>query len=273
MNSTDTDFGGEVVSFDLPNNISAAFDTHAFDEAILAHGVKFIHWRGMRNPVGLLNRYDSRRPGDDNEATSNGLIYTKAGCVHCLVTGNSKDVRAIEAGYLSSATAQITAHRTYASGEEVFLAPMDRLYLAEESVLVTHQQLVNRSETGSDALQYPAIKVLDLIDSTGMRHRQGESFNLSDGHIVWISGASDVYAVRYLYRPYWIVERLMHEVRVAQVDDPINGRITVRMPQSAIVQREYVFRNEKSNADAPQLVSGHNRQAEPPPTKDEFGPR
>jgi hypothetical protein len=268
------------MTFDLPNRVSAAFDVSAFDEAISAHGIHFVHYRGMTNPVGLIDRYDSRRPDVDHSGSSNGLIYTKAGCVQALFTGNSKDLRAIEGGFLNAATAQLTLRRFYEnSNEPVYLHPMDRLYLKEESVVVTHQQLVEAHESGTDRLKFPACKVLDLIDASNNRYSQGADFDISDGQIVWKTqnrpgpnpelGVGRVYAVRFLYRPFWYVDRMIHEIRVAQFIDPSTGqRKTVRMPQSAMIQREYVYEAEPNDDEAPKS----NRKA-PAPRDGGFGAR
>jgi hypothetical protein len=259
----DTDLINQVTVFDIPNGVSNAFDVEAFDEAIRAHGVRFIHYRGMRNPVGLVDKYDSRRPDDDHSGASNGLIYTKAGCLTALFTGNSKDVRAMDGGQLNSANAQITPARHYdCTTNPVYLASMDRLYLEEESVLVTHQQLVEANDSNDDKLKFPAVEVLDLVDASNNRYQQGADFELRAGKIHWCtqrrpgitveSGVGKVYAVRYMYRPYWYIDRLMHEIRVAQSEHPITGtRTTTRMPQSALIQREYLFEVEKKDDLAP----------------------
>lgn len=282
MAKLDTDLGGEIVSFDIPDRISSAFDIEAFDEAIQSHGVRFVHYRGMRNPVGLTDRFDSRRTEDDHSGASNGLIYTKAGCIAALFTGNSKDIRAMEAGMLDAGTAQITVARNYVeTTEPIYLHPMDRLYLEEESVLVTHQQLVESHETGDDRLRFPAVQVLDLVDSRNIRYTQNVEFKVEDGRIHWcspnrpgidpVTGKGRVYAVRYLMRPFWYVDRMLHEVRVAQFEHPLTGsRGTARMPQSAIIQREYVYQNEDKDDQAPNPASPRQVNG---PRSGGFGPR
>lgn len=259
---------GEIVTFDLPNKLSSAFDLDAFDELVQAHGVRFVHYRGMPNPVGLVDLYDSRRPDPDHSGASNGMVYTKAGCVTCMFSGNSKDLRAMEGGVLNAANAQITPTRYYEGTKEyVYLAPMDRLYLAEESVLVTVAHKVEAHATGRDRLRYPAVQVLDVMDAKGLRYRCGDDFGVEDGQIVWAPGRAPepgrIYAVRYLHRPYWYVDRLTHEVRVAQYEDFMTGeRKTMRMNQCAIIQREHVFENEQKDELAPDPASP--RQARGP---------
>lgn len=75
-----------------------------------------------------------------------------------------------------------------------------------------------------------------------------------------------VCSVRYTYRPYWVVSRLIHEVRVAHVVD-MDGRKVVRMPQNALLQREFFY--HASDVD-PEIPSQRQATAS---KKALFGPR
>jgi len=259
--------------------MSTAFEIEGFQGAIKAHGVKMIHYRGIRNPVGMVDKYDSRRPDSDHSSASNGMLYSKAGCFSALFIGNSKSLRAMEAGILNSATAQITPTLKYdGSEEDVYLSPMDRLYLAEESILVPHQQLVEVDEGGYDRLNFPAVKVLYLVGSDNVVYTE-EDYKIVNGQIHWCgnkgpslnpeTGTGNVYSIKYLYQPFWYVDRLLHEIRVAQYKNPVSGeRKMVRMNQSAAVQREYVFMNEAND----ELAEPSERQAKGP-RDGGFGPR
>ncbi len=296
-----------IAAMQFKPGLSVAFDADAFDDAIRAHGVEFVHWRGMRNPAGLGDKFDSRRSGDDHVGASNGLVYTRAGRFIALLTSNSKDLRAAAEGQIDSAAAQLTPTRFYecstggCGNERVYLQPMDRIYLADESVLVPHSQLNEAHRTGLDRLRFPANEVQDLLDASGAKYQQGVDFELVDGNIRWTGtnrpgvdedGKGRVYAVRFLYRPFWYVERLVHEIRVAQgvagFGTPIpaqqsssplgipgsiavgNERVTQVMPQSAFVLRENVYRNEKQDDQAPDPNSPRQVAA---PADGGFGPR
>jgi hypothetical protein len=158
---------------------------------------------------------------------------------------------------------------------------MDRLFLKEESVCVTHQQLVNAHSTGNDRLQFPAIKVLDLVDSRGNRYTETADFDVRNGMIHWCgsnrpandpsTGKGAVYAIRFTYRPFWYVDTMNHEIRMAQWEDPFTGeRKTVRMPQAVRVLREYVYLNELNNPDGD---NPNGKRKVPGPAEDGFGPR
>lgn len=276
----ETVLSGGIQVIDIPNGVSVAFDVDALDELIRAHGVRFIHWRAMSNPVGMVDRYGSRRPDEDHSGSSNGLLYTRGGCLTAIFTGNTKEIRAQTSGVLDAGIAQITPARFYSdSGEPAILFNQDRLFLEEESIMVTHQQLVDSHAAGRDRLQFPACKVQDLVDAANIRYEPGRDFDLVDGDIVWrpdgsrptfdaSSGRGRVYGIRYLYRPHWYVDRLIHETRVAQTEDMLGNRKLARLPQAAVVQREYVYLNEKNDPNAPR--GGRQTQV---PEDGSMGPR
>jgi len=264
-----------VTVLDLPNNSSVGFDASAFDEAIRAHGVEFIHEKGIVDPVGLVDQTDIRRPGPEASRSSGGRIYLVAGCFTGLFTGSSKELRAAEQGMTDSATASLTPPRFYDDDplKPIRLHPTDRITLKESSVLVPHVQLVTAHATGRDRLRYFAVEVEYLVDSVESSYEPGVDFRLCDGRVEW--GArrpTGVYSIRYLYRPCWYVDRLMHEVRVAQVVGLDGTRHTVQMPQTALIRREYVYRSESPDTQARPDGDTSPREA-PSPEDGQFGPR
>lgn len=272
---------GPVLTMDLANS-SVAFDTAAFDQAVRAHGCRFVHHRGIWNPVGLVDPYDVRRAEPDHSGASNGRLYTPAGVFAALFTGNSKTVQAQTSGLLDAGVAQITPARCYdcAAGgapEQVRLMEQDRLYLADEAVLVPTQERVEASPTGRDRLKFPVVRVEVLVDAANERYRQGADFDVVEGQIVWgprrpganvMAGRGVVYSVRYQYRPYWYVDRLTHEIRVAQTVDALGRRSMVAMPQCAIINREYVARAEANDPLAPPSA-----RQQPAPADGSYPPR
>lgn len=266
----------------LPKS-AVSFDAQAFDEAIRDHGVPFIHFRSMRCPVGLTDRYDASRPHDDHAGCSNGFVYTEAGTVTCLFLGNSKSTDPSEVGFLGQAQVQVSFPRTYDNPPEeaVSVAPFDRLYLADPNILVPNWQTFDANIIGMDRMAFPVAKVYDLIDSSYRRYVQGQDFEIVDGQIKWIDGRTPgidivtgkgkVCSIRYGYRPYFYIKHLLHEVRVAQARDEISGqRVLLRMPQAAVIQREYVFENEDRDSQA--LDAASLRQIKEPGSGS-FGPR
>jgi hypothetical protein len=268
----------QTQAIQFPAPASVAFDLDGFLDAIRAHGLRFKHYRAMRDPVGLIDKYDSIRPNESSPKATNGMYYTLAGTVTALCLGNTKETKAFDNGLVDSSTAQFTPLSEYEEDthKRVFLAPYDKLYLEEESVLVSRQELVEASPTGIDRPKFPAVEILDCVDSRGNVYSQCQDFTVSpQGLMVWgnrrpgaevDSGKGVVFAIRYVYRPHWYVFRLIHEIRMIQQEDFVSGKRTViQAPQSALVQREFFFESEASDSGT--------RAAEPAPADGQFTSR
>lgn len=261
---------GEVYSTDLPN-AAISFDIDAFDQLLRSQGVTFTHYRAMKCPVGMIDEFDTRRPHEDHSDCSNGFLYTKAGEVTALFAGNSTSNNATEAGYVDGSTVNVTLPRFYDDGSEdrIYIAPFDRLYLAEEGIVVVNWQTYRHSDMAVDKLTFPVVFVQDLVDAQGRRYASGD-FEIREGRIYWgrnrpgmdpETGRGLICSVRYTYRPYWYVKNLVHEVRVTQAEDPYTGvRKVQRMPQAIVLQREYIFEKNDRDDAAPDL----DRQVKPP---------
>jgi hypothetical protein len=251
--NTEQNFGLQI------SLVSVSFDGAAFDDVVRDHGVKFVHWRSMRCPVGMIDKHSDRRPHPHHQNCSNGFVYTRAGDITGLFTSNNNKIDQNDIGGIDGGTAQVTLPREYDdSDEEVQIAPYDRLYLAEDIITVPQQQLVEAHVTGRDRLLRPIVKVLDLLDATGKTYGP-DDYSIVDGQIVWRNGGpgydaetgrGTIYSIRYTYRPYWYVDRVIHQIRVAQVEDGVDRRV-MRMPQSFVIQREYIFEKEENDRQSP----------------------
>lgn len=271
-----------VNSLDFPSGQAVSFDVEAFDDLIQSQGVKLIHFRAMRCPVGLVDRYDNRRPEHDHSGCSNGFIYTKAGELTASFMGSGASVETLDTATVDGSSVQVTCQRFYDGTEEpVHIAPFDRLYLAEEGIVVPTWQLFESHITGKEKLQFPVNYVQDLMDNEGKRYIEGTDFKVEGGYIVWtgsnrprfdaVRQKGAICAIRYLYRPYYYVQRLLHQVRVTQAEDKISGeRVVQRMPQAMVLVREFVFEKEDKDPQAPESES--LRQV-PGPRDGSFGPR
>lgn len=254
-----------------------AFNVADFDQLLRDHGVKLIHFRAMRCPVGMKDLRDNRRPGHDHEGCSNGYIYTDAGSVIGVFTSNSDSVKSTEAGSYDSGTASVTFARHYhkelsdaSALREFQCAQFDRLYLDDDAVSVSYWQLFAHHASGRDRLSFPALSVEEVIDTNGARYGASD-FTVNKGQLLWgdkqpPDGA--ICSVRYTYRPFWYVSDLGHEIRIVRAIAPESGQhTTVRMPIQARLVREYLFQT------ADQVEGSTDpRQVQAAPT-DIFGPR
>jgi hypothetical protein len=255
----------------FPRDESIAFDNLAFDEAIRAHGPVFIHWQAMPDPLGLLSKFDSRRPDAvNNNKAFNGWYYVKRGSVAAALTGSSKEAKATNGGMIDAGTAQFTPATTYLNCDSrVYLSPNDRLYLEEESILVPRGELVEASMDGLDTLSFPAEQILAIVDADGVEYGP-ESYDIVQGKIQWRVSSprpsfnieenkGKVYSIKYLLRPFYYVGRLLHELRVIQFVDDLGSRKMAQVNQSAIVHREYLFQNKSKDESDPNQVGATER--------------
>lgn len=253
-------------------------DPNDIDGQIRGHGVLMVHFRAMRCPVGMIDPYDGRRPHPDHEGCSNGMIYTRAGLVKALLIADSKEKRRAPEGWLDDGVAQVSVARRYEDSEDsIKLAPADRLTLVDENVLVTQSEIVRSSGTGTDRLMRNAVLVQDLVDSAGLRYKQGTDFEVKGGRLIWtgrtptqdlLNGQPAIYSIRYLFNPIWYVDHLIHEIRIGRQPMQTGDKV-IMMPQCAAVVREHLWKGTKEQdpetldstepgrrADSPEDVGG-----------------
>lgn len=245
-------------------NASVSFDPEAFNDFLRNQGIRLVHYKALRCCIGCTDVDDNRRPHEDHAGCSNGFIYYKAGIVTAAMQGNTNSQNSNDMGLMESSYITVSFPQFYDDGSgPVTMAPFDRFFLDEENpetrivVPTWHLQVAN--QTRRDRLYYPAVDVEKLVDMRGEEYEQGVDFCIEDGQVVWNSnrwpgyqidvGRGAVYSIRYTYRPHWYCVRMLHEIRIAQVES-LNGRIIQRLPQQALLAREHVFTNEMQDKNA-----------------------
>lgn len=243
------------------------------DDLITQRGVAMEHWVAIPSPIGLKDRGDYRRSDQYDTITSNGMIYKKAGCFTAAIVSNSKKKTPSQGGVFDYSVARLLVPRYYdekevADGDEIHLAPGDRVFIKDLEVLVSNYQRMQYDSGGLDRAQFPIKKVEYLIDSTNKEYKCGYHFKIQDGHIKWIEGKDNpgidpetgkgrVYAIRYKYNAHWYITDIPNEVRVIQGTNDSGDRCVERMPYSAVIQREYVYYNQNNDID-----KDHGREKE-----------
>jgi hypothetical protein len=279
---------GSGIRTDLPDYEAVSFDIEAFDQLIVVHGVEMVHYRAMRCPVGLSEMYDSRRPHDDHTGCSNGFIYKEAGVVTTVLMSNGKTQNLIDTGIIDNSTVQAIFPVHYdhdlsnpaAPLKACHVAPFDRFYLRDDTLTVIHWQLFEANQTGHDRLHFPVVEIEHIIDASGYEYGPQDYQIDTAGSIVWkgakrpgfsaMTGKGEVCSIRYRYRPYWYVDHLLHEIRVARAEDATGERVAFRMPYSAMLSRERFFENEEKD-DKSALPNSLRQVAGP--ASGGFGPR
>jgi len=277
---------------DLPT-VAIGFDVEAFDDAIRNQGVRLIHFRAIRCPVGMTDIGDNRRPHPDHSGCSNGFLYERAGSVTALLIGNGNNPSLRDIGFVDGASFTSTFPRQYddpcVPPKPFYMAPFDRFYLDEEDITVSTWQLVKSNPSGLDKLSFPAVEVERLVDARGESYEQCQDFEIEAGQIRWKpggrrpgedveTGRGVIYSIRFRYRPFWYCARMMHEIRVSQQDNQMTGeRKLVRMQQQCLLNREYLFLNESNDDLALDPRTSTSKAGSPrqqhAPEDGGFGPR
>jgi len=254
------------ISFPI-NEVGVNLDSQ--DQFIKTHGVSFTHWIAIPSPIGLKDRGDYRRSGQYDTISSNGMIYKKAGCFVAAIVSNSKKKTQSSGGVFDYSVARLLVPRFYEeTGEEIALAPGDRVFITDKEVLVPNYQRMQYIPGSKDRAQFPIKSIQYLIDNENKEYKCGVHFKLSDGHIQWIdgkgnpgvnmeTGKGNIYSIRYKYNAHWYITEIPNEVRVIN-NTNAEGEVEVqRMQYSALIQREYVYYNQNNDID-----KDHGREKE-----------
>jgi hypothetical protein len=252
-------------SMDLPS-VVVSFDRDAFVEFIDGSATRLAHWVAMPCPVGIVSLNDNRRPHPDHSNCQGGFIYTFAGHIATALQGNTKKKSLEDGGFIDSSSQLATFNLQYEDGTPFSVAPFDRFYIEEPAtaqILIPMFERYVHSQSGIDKVKYPVESVQVLMDNRGEFFKQGTDFVVRNGGIVWTgtnrpaeqlgigpgyndsgSDSGAVCAIRYFFRPYYYVGQVLHDLRVAQIDD-VDGRTLQRMPQQVMLYREYMSQDKQ----------------------------
>lgn len=253
----------------LMSDAAVTFDLNAFEDAIKYHGVTLEHWMGMVCPIGLVDNNNYHKIHEDHDRCSNGFIFTYAGEVNAVLYYNKRDFKIREIGNLEDSSIWATFSITYENGKTFKPTPFDRFYVKESNITVVHWQTFKVHETGYDRLRFPIEEVVDLMDNTGHVYSPAD-YTIEDKKLKWIGQRpfpETVCSIRYLYRPYYYLESLPHELRIQQINTE-SGRVIQPFPMQGVLQREYVYQKDNQNPEIPD-----NPRAIQAPKQNNFGPR
>jgi hypothetical protein len=241
------------------------FDMDSFNRFIEGNGVPLKHYSSTKCPIGMVDALSIRAPNHDHSECQNGYIYKYEGTVLGSFTNNSALAQLTDVGILDGSSVSVTFPQFYSDlpEKQVYVQTYDRFYIKDLAVVVPNTQLVESHITGIDKLTYYAEIVQHLIDASGREYRCGNDFSLQNGKINWNpnskplfdanTGKGMIYAVRYLYTPFFYVQRLVHEVRIAhKTDFRTNQRTIIRAPYAALLAREFFLYKQEADNKQPE---------------------
>lgn len=266
--------------------IQSSFDLNRADHFTRSLGVIYCHYKAIPSPIGQKDRGDYRRSDGVDTITSNGMIYKFAGKFTATMVDNSRSEQQTSGGINDPSQSRLVLPRFYdgeneseanKSGERIYLAPGDRVYVSDPDadVSISNYQKMDYEE-GDNIPLYPIVKIEHIVDSRNIEYKEGTDFCITKaGNIKWLEGASNpgidpdtgkgrIYSIRYLYKAYWYIITLPKEIRVTNVTN--NGvRTPERMAYHATVVREFVYHNQnKGDAKNENKPANPNRVVQAP---------
>ncbi|HUV84076.1 MAG TPA: hypothetical protein VMV86_00110 [Methanosarcinales archaeon] len=260
------------------------FNLKAQEQFAKDKGVIFIHWAAIPSPIGLKDRGDYRRPDSLDTISENGFLYEKVGEFTGTIIGNnhSNQYGAAEGGIYDNSTARIVIPKFYndkkpSNKKEISLLPGDRIYAKGIEIKVDNYQKAEYTPENTDVLQFPALCVSQLTDSSNKKYIQGRHFKVSKaGNIQWIPGKENpgidletgkgrIYGIRYTYLAFWYIQSLINEVRITNTN---TSEEPARLPYHAVIQREYVYHNKnRGDAKDTNVKKSHTERTNEKPTE------
>lgn len=243
------------------------------------------HFACMPSPIGKNDRGDLRRNDGVDTITSNGFIYTKIGTFTATITSNTREQKLGSSGVLDPSEATLVMPRFYNTGggvansNRIFLAPGDRLYYSDPNAdtRVATYQYMDYLPDEDNVPRYPIVCLqAPLIDSRNISYVAGVDFTITaDGNIRWLPGGQNpgidpdtgkgrIYTIRYLYKAYYYVVALPHEVRMTNITVG-SVRQPERMPMHAVIVREHIFHDVNRGGKTNQNVNPTPQRTVPAP--------
>ncbi len=240
-----------------------------FDSMVKEHGVLLEHFVAIPCPQSDKN-INNIRSSHVHHDCEDGMYYTYAGTFLGIMTNNPKNSFFKSEGMIDSATCWIIVPRFYEqNGKKIYFSPYDKIYVADteyKEVLVPTFETIESSTTGVDRLRFPICELTHIIDKNGQpSYQENVDFKITkEGNLQWLTQnrpqfnptlqEGGVYSVRYLYRPFWYIMTVEHEIRLSRViNSETLDKTLVRLPQYLRCVRERYFR-DKENTDTKEDV-------------------
>jgi hypothetical protein len=257
--------------------IQESFDLNRLDIFVNSLGIDIMHYRAIPSPIGQNDRGSWRRNDGVDTISSNGMIYRYAGTFTATLTTNTREEKRGPSGVIDPSEARLVMQRFYNAnggqdnGDRIYLAPGDRIYIADPNadVNVANSQKMDYEEGVDNVPMFPIVKLQDaIVDSRNIQYNPNTDYAITpDGNIRWLPGGQNpgidpltgkgrIYSIVYLYRAFYYVVALPHEIRITAVTAG-NVRSPARMPMHAVIMREYIFYNQnkgnKTNQNVPPI--------------------
>jgi hypothetical protein len=251
----------------MPNGqMQVAMNPQAFEDLIKGKGIRMIHSR----PLPCPNIKDIHA-GDHSPACDmchNGTLYYGEKEFIGAFFSNSNDRQFQIQGQWDYENVTICIPITYEDGTDMDVQLYDQISVKTVTP-VRYYQRVEHSQSGIDRLQFPAVKVDQLMDATGKQYYAGIDFEIEEGNIKWTTQNRPgydlsiergvIYSVNYYCEPIFTIISLPHQFRTTQTIGADGKPYATRFPQLASCRKDFVPYHSSDKigpADTPEPRSG-----------------
>lgn len=239
---------------------NVTLNPEGFEELIKSQGVRMFHQR----PVPCPNVRDLH--GDDHSPACNlcfnGFVYYDQREFIGAFQGNTLDRRFGANGTWDLDQATIIIPVRDQAEEIIDVQYFDQIIIPDFTV--RYYQRVEHSQTGIDRLQFPAISVDFIADSSGNIYTPGIDVIVDNGRLKWISNNRPgydatlkrgiIYSVNYYTAPVFSIINLPHQLRMVQTQGsggPGTPNVPARFPQLAVVRKDFIPFDQSDRIGAP----------------------
>lgn len=241
-------------------------DPVGFEQLVRNRGIRFRLFKHL--PCPNVRDNDDQYHDPNCEKCDNGFLYFDAGIIWATFSGNAlKNLYQVE-GIWAVGEAAVTFAAYYDKvnapmpvpdyERPVSISEMDKVISLDYTVAFS-ERLEHSFATGVDHLRYPATSV-DYAATVNHEFKPGTDFVITEeGYIQWITpnrpadtnqlvddSRGEVYSISYCYQPVYFVTKMLHELRATAAYMPDRARKeAVRLPQAAVISRDYVVHNKK----------------------------
>ncbi len=227
-----------------------------FNGMIYEYGVRVIHEKVSLCP-NLIGNVESNNHPIDCPLCENSFVHFDAQEIFMLYEQNSLVNSFFSYGYWEKGMASVSfpSHLENDRNHEIYVDYFDRITVLDFKE--RFYEVVNKSEGDKDILRYKALEV-NYLSTKDRQYMYRKDFDLDiDGNIVWlganrpkydiITKIGEVFTVSYMRLPVYRIVELLHEGRYSQKAFKEPVRTGVKMPQQAIVKKDFLITKDEAN--------------------------
>lgn len=245
------------------NGLQVGMNPEAFQKLIEGKGV----YMQISRPVPCPNIKDLHTGDHDPscDRCHNGMMYFGDKTFIGTFMGNNIQRQFEIQGQFDSEQVTIAVPTQAADGSDLDVQLFDQITLMDGNP-VRYYQRVEANQSGIDRLQFPAISIEVIIDSTGNQYVADVDFTVYDGNVKWISTNRPgydltiekgiIYSISYYCRPLFTVISLPHQFRTTQALGAEGKPYAQRYPSLAVCRKDFVPYRTSTRTDYPPPRNG-----------------